>query len=430
MSQSILDGSAVTGRDKLAFIVETVREMSRQTDPQAMVRAFGVRMRQLLQFDRLLSLSRRDLERPRFRITRYSLWKDDVDPWHERQKLPMLSGGILGELIYGDEPQIIDDLALEGSDPAAPFLAGQRSLMAIPNYDKGVAMNMVVMTHPEPGAFDRTQFPEWVWLSNLFGQAAYNLVRAQHVQRAYEEVDREMQTVEEIQHSLLPAQVPPVPTLDLAIHYKTSRRAGGDYYDFFELPDGRWGIFIGDVSGHGTPAAVIMAVTHSLAHTHPGPRCSPGEFLGRLNRILAERYTGDGGTFVTAFYGVYDPATRELRYANAGHNPPRVKRCADGTRWSLDAVANLPLGISPTEVFPEHTEKLRPGDQIVFYTDGIIEADNRAGQPFGMAGLDRVIAGCANTAPELLDELLYALERFTEGTPAEDDRTLVIAKVN
>ncbi len=108
-------------------------------------------------------------------------------------------------------------------------------------------------------------------MSNLFGRATHNLVLSDQLKVAYEAVDYEMKVVADIQRSLLPMQMPSIPTLSLAAHYQTSHRAGGDYYDFFPLPDGKWGILIADVSGHGTPAAVLMAVTHSLAHTLPRP---------------------------------------------------------------------------------------------------------------------------------------------------------------
>src|SRR5207249_9646395 len=114
--------------------------------------------------------------------------------------------------------------------------------------------------------------PELVWISNLFGRATHNLVLAEQVQSAFEAVDQEMKTIANLQRSLLPSPLPTIPRMGLAAHYQTSQRAGGDYYDFFPLPDGKWGILIADVSGHGTPAAVLMAVTHSIAHTYPGPR--------------------------------------------------------------------------------------------------------------------------------------------------------------
>ena len=138
---------------------------------------------------------------------------------------------------------------------------------------------MVVLFRDQPYAFDRAELPDLVWRTNLFGRATGNLVLKQELQRAYEDLDRELKIVADIQRSLLPAELPKIPSLDLATYYRPSRRAGGDYYDFFPLPDGKWGIFVGDVSGHGTPAAVLMAVTHCIAHTCPGRPCRRPESL-------------------------------------------------------------------------------------------------------------------------------------------------------
>jgi len=279
--------------------------MSLQTDPEAMVRAYAARMRQLMPSDGRLSLSRRGLQSPRYRITRSHLWKDHINPWKEGERLPVLEGGLLAELIYSDRPHIIDDFEIAASDPAAEHLAGRRSLMAISLFDQGVALNMVVILRREPRAFSREQFPELVWLSNLFGRATHNLVLADQVRQAYEAVDYEMQVVAGIQRALLPTELPQIPTMDLAAHYQMAHRAGGDYYDFFPLPGGRWGILIADVSGHGTPAAVLMAVTHSLAHTHPGPPLSPSQMLNYVNRHLAARYASCGRAATARRSGAY-----------------------------------------------------------------------------------------------------------------------------
>ena len=187
---------------------------------------------------------------------------------------------------------------------------------------------------------------------------------------------------------------------------------------------------IADVSGHGTPAAVLMAVTHAIAHSYPGPPTPTDKMLDYVNYHLATRYTSLRGTFVTAFYGIYDPATRTLKFACAGHNPPRLKRCANGTVLSLDGPPNLPLGVSPDEAYAEHTFALQPGDLIVFYTDGVTEAANPGGALFGLDRLDSVLARCSDTADDIVQGVLAALEQFTAGQPALDDRTLVVAKVH
>ncbi len=417
-------------QQRMSHIVETMRAMSLETDPQAMVQTYTSRIRQLLPADAFLAVSRRDLPSPKYRITRSSTWDPNFNPWKDASRLPLLEGGFLGSLLYGDVPRMIDDLEVPPDDPAAEFFAGHRSAIAVPQYDGGVALNMVVLMRKERAGFPKEIFPEWVWLSNLFGRATHNLVLSDKLKRAYEVVERELRVVADLQRSLLPKRLPKIPTLDLAVHYQTSQWAGGDYYDIFPLPNNRWGILIADVSGHGTPAAVMMAVTHSIAHTYPGDPEPPGRLLNFLNRHLSTRYTAGFEAFVTAFYGIYDPERRELVYACAGHNPPRLKRCEDGSVYSLDGVGNLPLGLDPDLEYEQATQVLVPGDQIVFYTDGITEATDHTGTMFGLTRLDEVLENCHLTAGGLIDAVTDAVARYTDDAPAADDRTLVVAKVS
>ena len=159
---SIAESGPGDWRQRLAMITEMMREMSLQDDPQAMVRSYGERVRRLMPSDGWVSLSRRGLEPPRYRITRASIWTEPIDPWKQKDRLPLLEGGLLGELLHGDEPRIIDDIEplLKPDDPALEYLQGQRSLMAIPHYDKGVGLNMVVTMSKQPRAYDLEQFPE------------------------------------------------------------------------------------------------------------------------------------------------------------------------------------------------------------------------------------------------------------------------------
>ena len=425
----VSEGVATSWRDRLAVIVEMMREMSRQTDPLTMRKSYTERMRRLRPLDDALSFSRRGLKHPYYRITRSSRWAEEINPWKEPDRLPLLKGGVLAELIYGDEPRIFDDFSVPPDDPAAEYLEGFRSVMAVPMYDQGVALNMVLFMMREPRSFRHDQFPEMVWMSNLFGRVTHNLVLSERLKSAYEQVDEELKVVADIQRSLLPQKVPDIPTMQVAAYYQTSHRAGGDYYDFFPLPDGKWGILIADVSGHGTPAAVLMAVTHSLAHTYNGPPTPPGELLSHVNKHLTCLYTSRSDTFVTAFYGVYDPARRTLTYASAGHNPPRLKRCQDGSLAQLDSVRGLPLGIFPGESYQDATHQLVPGDQLVLYTDGITEAHNDEGEMFGLARMDKVLENCSVAASDLLKDVLEEVAAFTRGRPAHDDRTLLVAKI-
>src|SRR5262249_46297848 len=138
---------------RMDHIVSMMRELSQQTDPQAMVRTYARRMREIMPLDGFMSLSRRGLEPPYYRVTRWGRWKEEINPWADKDRLPVYRGGILGDLIYGDEPRIIDEVVVAEDDPAAEHLAGFRSLMAMPNYDQGIGMNMTILLRREPAAF-------------------------------------------------------------------------------------------------------------------------------------------------------------------------------------------------------------------------------------------------------------------------------------
>jgi sigma-B regulation protein RsbU (phosphoserine phosphatase) len=414
-------------RKRLDFIVETMKQMSLHTEPQAMVRDYGQRMRELLSNDGFIAVSRRDLATPKYRITRSNLWEREVNPWKEKHLLPVLEGGVLGRVLYSNEPSIIEDFQVDAHDPAADHLKTARCLAAIPNYDQGESLNMTVLKWDRPRAVGLEQFPELVWMGNLFGRATQNLVLSEQLREAYEIVDHELRTVAEIQESLLPAELPEIPSLELDVHYQTSHRAGGDYYDFFRLPDGRLGMLIADASGHGTPAAVVMAITHSLAHAYPASPEDPAEFLSHLNGHLARRRQTQSHSFVTAFYGVFDPRGRELRYASAGHEPPRW-RSVDGERVvPIDDAQSLPLGVIDDETYKERMIRLQAGDQLTLYTDGITETQNTGGDFFGYEGLDDALR-LSNGAPRsMIDQVIDAIGRFSDDAPAHDDRTIIAA---
>jgi phosphoserine phosphatase RsbU/P len=413
---------------RLTLIEDTMRSISLETDPQSLVRTYGERMQQMLPMARRLSLSRRGLAAPVIRITRSTTWQESINPWENRDRLPVLNGGLLSDVCYANTTVLIDDLIPDPADPGFVYLDGCRSLLAIPNFEGGEALNTVVLLQYEPNGFDREQIPDMVWRSNLFGRATGTLVLKKQLEQALQAVDRELRTVARLQRALLPAELPRVPRLDLTAFYQPASRAGGDYYDFFELPEGQWGIFIGDVSGHGTPAAVMMAVTHCIAHTHPGPHTPPGRMLTYLNNQLAQRYTNRIETFATAFYGVYDPQTRRLDYASAGHNPPRLKRCSGKSVESLDKVSGLPLGVLEGSDYPEASVFLNVGDQLILYTDGISETHNAAGEQFGEARIDGVLAKCGLDSAELERKLIATVNEFAGNHPPHDDRTVIVMR--
>ena len=414
-------------RARLAVSVAVMRELSQYSDPQEMYAVFTRRMAQLFPVSRQLSISRRGLRSPQYRVTRFNLWTDPINPWKEAYRLPIHEGGLLAQLLYADEPRVMEELVLEADDPANAYLGGQRSLLAIPHFDQGTAQNMVILAREDADAFPRDRIADLVLLGNLFARATQTLVLSQAVKEAYDAVDYELRSVADIQKSLLPSSTPRVPGLDVAVHYQTAKRAGGDYYDFFPLSGGRLGVLIADASGHGAPAAVLMAVAHSIAHSQPEAPDRPGDLLTRLNAHLTRQYTRQSGNFMTAFYGVFDPANETLTYSSAGHNPPRLVR-HEGGLVALNRAQRLPLGIKAEEVYVDQTAPLRPDDLALFFTDGVIEAVNADGDVFGSDRIDAALRICPPSAERLIQNILRELSAFTAGVPVADDRTLVVVK--
>lgn len=431
--------------EELEIVDALMRSVSDLTDPQEMVERYWDGVEALIPIKDYVALSRRGVTPPEVIITRSSRFVEHPDPWTERERLPRVRSGLLHSFAYADRPMVVDDLPakLATDDPGRQYLEGFQTAIVLPQYERGAATNISV-TLVLPGVeFDRSFVPMMHWQASLFGRATLGLVLQKRLTEALATLDRELEVVGEIQRSLLPREVPSIPGVELAAYYRTSQRAGGDAYDFFPVGARQHGIFISDVSGHGTPAAVLMAVTHAIAHTRPGHPTPPGELLEHLNHHLERSYTGSGA-FVTAFYATLDPAAMVLRSASAGHNPPRLLR--DGTVHDLAGTGapetsrasspggGLPLGIMAEERYAESTTTLRPGDLLFFYTDGITEAmapgtGGESRELFGTERLDAVLRGCgAASAQQCIDAVCAEVERFTQGTPPTDDRTIVVMK--
>jgi sigma-B regulation protein RsbU (phosphoserine phosphatase) len=409
-------------QEELAIIDRTMKAISGITDPDELVGVYWNGIGDLIEIGDYVALSRRGETPPHYLITRSSRFEEELNPWTQRDRLPRLSGGILGEIVYANQPVNIDELPARPyeSAPAHIYLEGFQSLIALPQYDGGESLNVTCMLLPPGFELDKSVIPILHWQSGLFGRGTTNLVLKNQLGDALKALDKELKAVGRIQRELLPQELPKIDGFEMSAYYRTSARAGGDYYDFFPLSDRRWGMFIADVSGHGTPAAVLMAITHAIAHAQPGTHTPPQQLLGYLNRQLARSYTRNG-TFVTAFYAVLDPTKRTLTYSTAGHNPPRLVR---GERIiPLDKDGALPLGILVEQDYGQATIALEKGDLLLLYTDGITEAvgvpapsreSNESRQLFGVERLDELLLDCgAESAPGCIERVRALFGIFT-----------------
>ncbi len=243
---------------------------------------------------------------------------------------------------------------------------------------------------------------------------------------------REVADATRTQARLLPQTLPPIAGLDYSGVCRAARGVGGDYYDFLPIGGGCLGIAVGDISGKGLYAGILMAGLQGRVQSiAPNYRDSIARLVGEVNRLMYS--STDSNRYATFFYGLYDSATRELRYVNAGHPPPLLLRPdrdrANHRIQRLEASGTV-IGMLPDAEYDETTMQLAPGDILVIYTDGLTEASNRQELEFGEQRVGAVVRQhAARPAAEIRDAVLLEMDRFVADAPSLDDLTLVIAKV-
>lgn len=240
------------------------------------------------------------------------------------------------------------------------------------------------------------------------------------------DVSQDWVTACDVQQRFMHHAVPAAEGISYSGRCRQLRALGGDCYDFLPLPQGRLGFAIGDASGKSLPAALMIAnVQSSLRTAALFAGDNPGAVLEAVNRQLHSASLAD--RFATSFYGVFDPATRTLRYANAGHNPPMVVRRDGSVEW-LDT-AGLPLAVFADSTYEEGTVRLEPGDEVVAYTDGLIEARNPNGEEWGMNGIaNAAVESKGEHANDVVDAVFASLDEFSRGRQI-DDETVVALRV-
>jgi serine phosphatase RsbU (regulator of sigma subunit)/predicted ester cyclase len=250
-------------------------------------------------------------------------------------------------------------------------------------------------------------------------------VRGQRLEqeiRERERIEQELEVARRIQQASLPKEVPELEGWQISPYYQPAREVGGDFYDFFELEEGRVGVVVGDATGKGVPAALVVSATSSMIRAvAQGSGYSPGETLARVNETLLARIPPN--MFITCFYCILDPKSGRLSYANAGHDLPYLHR-ASGEAEELRATG-MPLGLMPGMGYEEKQIILEAGEAALFYSDGLVEAHDPKGEMFGFPRLRALVAehGKERSLGKFLLEELYS---FTgEGWEQEDDITLL-----
>jgi serine phosphatase RsbU (regulator of sigma subunit) len=236
-----------------------------------------------------------------------------------------------------------------------------------------------------------------------------------------ERLDQELLVASRIQTGLLPKELPQFEGWHLAAFYQPAREVGGDFYEFEYFEDGRLGIFVGDVTDKGIPAALVMATTRTLLKAAAAEIHSPGKLLAQVNNLLIADIPEN--MFVTCFYAILNPKDGHLMFANAGHNLPF--RLTNREVLEIKA-AGMPLGLMPDMAYDVHEIMVEPGDELIFFSDGLVEARNAEKEMFGAQRLKNLFAGYPGGERTLIDYLMLEMEKFTGAEQEqEDDITIV-----
>ncbi len=322
---------------------------------------------------------------------------------------------------------VVDVERLSFDSPGVQSLRGAGMRLVLPLVSQGKLVGMINLG-PRLSEQDYSSDDRRL-LGNLSTQAAPAVRVAQLIRQQQQEalerqrIEQELRVARLIQQLLLPKTLPDIVGWDVAAYYQPARAVGGDFYDFYQFPDGRMGFVIGDVTDKGVPAALVMATTRTLLRSAAEQYVSPGHILERTNDLLHEDIPPK--MFVTCFYAVLDPESGHMVYANAGHDVPYV--WTDGGVTELRA-RGMPLGLLPGMKYEEKRTTLSPGECVLLYSDGLAEAHNPQRDMFGFPRIQELV-GEANDRAELIPYLLNELSQFTgPGWEQEDDVTMVLLR--
>jgi sigma-B regulation protein RsbU (phosphoserine phosphatase) len=358
---------------------------------------------------------------------------DEVKPF----RVP-LGQGIAGWVAKHARGTIANDVRrdtrfYEGVDKGSGFVT--QSLMAAPLMVNERVIGIVEVTNKEGGFSD----DDLNLLMTIAPLAAMAIENARLYQLAVDKgrMERELQMARDVQSSLLPRTTPYLQGWEFAAQWEPAQEVSGDFYDFIpveyvkvgkptQVPKAELGLVIADASGHGMPAALFMTLTHSIVRASVTQARPITECIAQANRLVCADATD--GMFVTLLYAQLAPNSGQFVYVNAGHNPPFWYHAA--TRELTELMSNdIPLGLEAARAFEQHSIELEKDDFVVFYTDGITEAPNLAGDEFGKYQLRRVIlAHAQHTLTQLLAAIQQAAREFVGSAAQYDDMTLVGVK--
>ncbi len=338
-----------------------------------------------------------------------------------------ISAAVRDRVLNSGVSILVRDTALDDAFRERRSIVGQniRTLIAVPLQTRDRIIGIIYVDSPSViREFTKDDLNLLTVMANVAAVRIEN-ARLAELERAEQLLARDLQQAAEIQRGLLPSAPPTIHGLDLAGYNAPCRTVGGDYYDFFPYGPGRIAMAVGDVSGKGMPASLLMMGLQARVQVLIEEPKSLADVMTRLNRITSTNCPAN--RFISLFFCILDGDTGDLTFANAGHNPPLILR-ANGENEQLSGGGPV-LGITPSTEYRQYVSHLDEGDTLLIYSDGITEEINSAGVEFGVGGLARVASGRrTDSAATIVSEVNQALLAWTGGAPPADDMTLIVAR--
>ncbi|HLW88163.1 MAG TPA: SpoIIE family protein phosphatase [Terriglobales bacterium] len=402
----------------LVLLNEIARELTSILNVDQLLKRIGELLSRLIDYQMfsilLLDSSGQKLEH------RFSLrFQENIQLKHE---IPQ-GRGVVGYAAEHKEAVLVPDVS---KDPRYIKLNPEtRSELAVPLIYKDKVIGVLDLEHTRRGFFTDDHKRTVTTLAAQVAIALENARLYEQIARQEKRLERDLALARELQFRLLPQTLPKLAHLEIAAKSMPARAIGGDLYDFVSYSLSRTAIIVGDVSGKGAPAAIYAALVSGILRSHAPIEPSPAEMLSALNFSLGERRIE--AQFVSLIYAVWDDQNRTLRVANSGL--PRPLYCHDG-KIELIEIAGLPSGLFDDAEYDELSFRAKPGDMFVFFSDGILDARNRAGAMFGRGRLDQVVSQSVGEPPDAVVKAIFkAVTEHAAGEEAFDDETVVVIRV-
>jgi len=409
----------------LSLLYDISRELTSILDPQQLLHSIATRVKLLVNYDVFnVMLLNNDKQRLEHAFTlRY-------DERIEVSRTLALGEGLCGTAALERKPIRASQVANDPRYVECEQDWGVQSELVLPLIVQDRVLGVLDLESLRPGAFTERHEHMLATLASTIAIALENARLYDSLRRAEQRRKDDMERARQMQQLLLPATMPEVPGLDIAVKYLPARELGGDFYDFLPCEEGRLIIAVGDVAGKGSAAALLASLGIGILREHAVHQpCPPAPLLADLNGHLL--IPGGNGRFITMALAVYDPALAQMELANAGFPPPFLVR---NKEVRLLNVTGLPLGLFPDASYSSMTVQLQPGDVLVFCSDGVLDQTNGAQEEFGTERLQAQLSAISecSRAEEVASRILESVDRHaTDEGPIEfmDDRTIVVLRI-